>query len=68
MISRVLLGFHSVGMIDGVIGLVTELSQPSFPLQEVGLIPPGSQPQPSNPMVDLSGIAGTLLKLSRGWS
>lgn len=66
MNTRVLLGFHSVGMIDGVIGLVIELSPPSFLLQEVRLIPPGSQPQPSNRTVDLSGIAGTLQKLSRG--
>lgn len=66
MNTRVLLGFHSVGMIYGVIGLVIELSPPSFLLQEVGLIPPGSQPQPSNSTVDLSGIAGTLQKLSRG--
>lgn len=44
-------------MIDGVIGLVIKLSPPFFPPQEVGLTRPGSQPQPSNPVIGLFGMA-----------
>lgn len=61
-VSKFLLEFYFVGMIDWITGHVTELNlQFLLPSLEVRLISHGSKLQPSKNMVSLSGLANTIL-------
>lgn len=59
-VHRFLLGFHYVGIINSIIGHMNSTSIPLSPPQrlEGQTESPGSNPQPSNHMIDLSGMAG----------